>query len=206
MSKRYDTRYEYMTEKKADWLSDFADDEAKKLAQQNNMSVDELKTAGRMDNILDIVERRKKQSVADKVQSYRELVGLDLITNLEKEGGKEISASRMPLSLRDKFAQNTDQKQLMDNIKQYVDEVIKNRNGIVATPALLEQLEHYMRLDKEWLRTNYEAIEKIIEDARNQFNPQTYNELPISDLARTDDPSKGENREQPLFLPPASGG
>ncbi len=206
MSNKYDTRYEYMKEKTIGWLVDFADKEGEKLAAQNGIDPSELKKANYMDNILDIVNRKKKQSVSEKVQHYRELVGLDMVMNMEKEGVKEVVASRMPLSLRDKTAQNVDLKQTMGNIKQYVNEVMKNRNGAIATPALLEQIENYMNLDKGWLRANYEIIENAIEEARKSFHPQTYNDLPINDLARTDDPSKGENKEQSQFLPPASSG
>lgn len=203
----YRNRYDYMKENTVGWLKDFADKEGEKLATQNGIDPNELKRANYMDNILDIVNRKKQTSVEEKVAKYRELVGLDLITNnIEKEGGKEVVASRVRLSLRDKVGQAMDHNQVMGDIKQYVDEVIKNRNGIVATPALLDQLEHYMKLDKEWLRANYEVIEKLIEDARKAFHPQTYNELPINDLARTDDPSKGENQEPAPFLPPASSG
>ncbi len=199
--KTYSTRHEYMTENTVDWLKSFADSEGEKLAKQNNIDPGELKNAGYMDNILSIVERKKKQSVADKVQHYRELIGLDLLDNLEKEGGKEIIASRMSLSIRDKVAQ--DQKQIFDTIRQYVDEVMKNRNGVVATPALLEQFENYMKLDKEWLRQNYKAIEDIISSSRNKFQPKDYKTLNINELARTDDPSKGETKEPTPFTNPA---
>lgn len=193
-----------MKENTVGWLKDFADKEGEKIAKQNGIDPNELKKANYMDNILDIVNRKKKTSVDEKVAKYRELVGLDLVMNIEKEGGKEIVASCMKLSSRHKNAQQMDHRQTMDDIKQYVDQVIKNRNGIVATPALLDQLEHYMGLDKDWLRANYEVVEKIIEDSRKKFQPQDYNELSINDLARTDDRSQDE--ESAPFLQGPSGG
>jgi hypothetical protein len=191
-----------MTENTVDWLKDFANTEGEKLAQQNGINPDELKTANRMDNILDIVNRKKKISVEEKVRSYRELVGLDMMDKIEKEGGQEAkTASRISLSIRDKIAQ--DLNQTMNDTKQYVNEVVKNRNGAIATPAILEQLEHYMKLDKDWLRTNYEAIEKVIDDARTAFKPTDYSDHSVHDLARTDDQNKGEDKDQAPFATPA---
>lgn len=201
---KYNTRYDYVRENMSSWLKDFADKEGEKVAKQNNINPDELKNAGYMENILDIVNRKKKITVDAKVQELRERVGLDLLDNLEKEGTKEVRASRISLSIRDKVAQtDADPSKLLENINQYVSQVIANRNGSIATPALLDQIEHYMNVDKNWLRANYEQIEKLIKDAREKFHPEVYNDLSINDLARTDDPSKGE-KEQAPFLPPAS--
>lgn len=193
---------EQHSEKLVGWLANFADTLGDKIAKDNNIDPQELKNAGYMDNILDIVNRKKKVSVEEKVAKYRELVGLDLVDNLEKEGGKEVTASRICLSFRDKVAQ-TAENQLMERVKQFVEQVIKNRNGSIATPAILEQLENYIKVDKEWLRGHLEQIEKIIAQAREGLQPEIYNELPVNDLARTDEPAKGE-KEAPPFLPPAT--
>lgn len=200
---KYNSRYEYVRENMTDWLKDFADKEGEKLATKHNITPEEVKNANYADTILDIVNRKKKMSVEEKVAKYREAVGLDIVNDdvLSKEGNKEVVASRVVLSMRDKTAQND--KAAMENIKQYVDEVMKNRNGVIATPALFEQFENYMRLDKEWLRANYDAINEMIKGAREEFRPQTYNEIEVNDLARTDDPSKGENTDPTPFLPPS---
>lgn len=193
-------------EKLVGWLANFAEQLGDKIAQDNNIDPQELKNAGYMDNILDIVNRKKQISVEEKVAKYRELVGLDLVNNIEKEGGKkkEVTASRISLSIRDKVAQSAaGQQGLLDKVKQFVDQVIRNRNGSIATPAILEQLENYIKVDKEWLREHLEQIEGMIAHARKEFRPETYNELPINDLARTDEPSRGE-KEAPPFLPPAT--
>jgi hypothetical protein len=189
------------SEKLVGWLANFADQVGDKIAKDNNIDPQELKNAGYMDNILDIVNRKKKISVEEKVSKYRELVGLDLIDSIEKEGGKEVTASRISISIRDKIA--TSEQQITDNIKQFIEQVIKNRNGSIATPAILDQLENYIKIDKEWLRAHLEQIENIIAKSREQFHPEAYDEPPINDLARTDDPVRGE-KEAPPFLPPAS--
>jgi len=192
------------SEKLVGWLANFADQVGNKLAKDNNIDPQELKNAGYIDNILDIVNRQKKISVEEKVAKYRELVGLDFIDSIEKEGGKEVTASRIVLSIRDKVAQGAgNDQQLLDKIKQFVEQVIKNRNGSIATPAILDQLENYIKVDKEWLREHLEQIEEMVANERKQFHPETYSDLPVKDLARTDDPSKGE-KEQPPFLPPAA--
>jgi len=200
---KYKNRHEYMTENTVDWLKDFADKQGEKIAKDNNIDPQELKNAGYIDNILDIVNRKKKTSVEEKVAKYRELVGLDMVDNIEKEGGKEVMASRISLSIRDKVAQSVgNDQQLMEKINQFIDQIITNRNGFIATPAILDQLESY-KVDKEWLREHLEQIESMVANARKKFQPEMYNELPISDLARTDEPSKGE-KEAPPFLPPAA--
>lgn len=201
---KYNTRYEYLTEKLADWLNDFANQQVKKLTSENNIEPQELKNAGYMDNILDIVNRNKKISVEEKVSKYRELVGLDLVENLEKEGGKEVIASRIVLSIRDKIAQNVNNdKQTMEQIRQYVDQIIKNRDGSIAMPAILEQLNNYLKIDKDWLRDHLEEIKKMIDNAKKRVESHRQQSEPsINDLARTDDPSRGE-KEPPPFLPPA---
>lgn len=202
--KKYQNRYDYMSEKTVDWLKDFANKQGEKLLKDTNVNPDELKNAGRIENILDIVNRQKKVSVDEKVQKYRQLVGLDLIDSIEKEGGKEIIASKIPLSIRDKFANDElDHNDIIQKIKQYVSQVITNRNGSIATPAIIEQIEKYIRVDKDWLRKHYDEIEQIIDNAKKGFTPKVYNELKVNDLARTDDPSKGD-KEQPLFLPQTS--
>lgn len=199
---KYNNRYEYITENKADWLKDFADKQAEKLAKDNNLEPKDLKNAHYMDNILDIVNRKKKVSVDEKVAKYREMVGLDFVENsIEKEGGREVTASRVVLSFREKCA-NEDQA-TMDNIKQYVAQVIKNRNGAIATPAILDQIEHFMKVDKEWLRDRENELTNMIEKEREEFQPKNYNDVQVEQLTRTDDPSKGE-KEAPPFLPPAS--
>lgn len=199
---KYKNRYEYITENKVDWLKDFADKQAEKLAKDNNLEPQDLKNANYMDNILDIVNRKKKVSVEEKVAKYREMVGLDFVeNNIEKEGGREVTASRVVLSFREKTA-NEDQK-TMDQIRQYVAQVIKNRNGAIATPAILDQIEHFMKVDKEWLREREDELTSMIEKAREEFQPKNYNDVQVEQLTRTDDPSKGE-KEAPPFLPPAS--
>lgn len=238
--KRDDDRH---SEKLVGWLANFAD----KLGDKNsNISPQEHKNAGHIENILDIVNRNKKTSVDAKVEEYRRLVGLDFIDSIEKEGRKEANkeamakkpfeigqlwsgiqdnpetdpkvstptdffnpknASRMVISIRDKVAQDERNDGLkMDKIKQYIGEVIRNRNGAIATPAILDQLENYMKadkVDKEWLRRNLEQIEGLISNARAEFHPNQNNEIPVNELARTDNPSRGE-KEAPLFLPPAT--
>jgi len=201
MAKKYNTRYEYITEKPVDWIAQFADSEAKKIADKHNISIDEIKNAGRLENILDIVERKKKLTVESKVIQYRQMVGLDLVNNIEKEALKEVKASRIALSSRDNVGQND--TKLFDNIKQYVSHIINNRNGAIPTPAILEQIENYMNVDKDWLRNNYTELEKIINATKENFKPETYHEFQASDLARTDNPSKGE-KEPPLFMPPTT--
>lgn len=200
---KYNSRHEYMTENMVDWLKDFADKQAEKVAQDNNINPQDLKNAGYMDNILDIVNRKKKVSVEEKVAKYRELVGLDMIDNIEKEGGREVTASRIVLSCRDKVG--SEDTQLMDKVKQYITDIIRNRNGSIATPAIIDQIEHYMKVDKEWLRAREEEILDYVKKAREQFQPQDHNEIQIDQLTRTDDPSKNE-KEAPPFLPPASAG
>jgi hypothetical protein len=191
-------------EKLVGWLANFAEQLGDKIAKDNNIDPQELKNAGYMDNILDIVNRKKKVSVEEKVAKYRELVGLDFVDNIEKEGGKEVTASRITLSIRDKVAQGVGgEQQLLDRVKQFIEQVIRNRNGSIATPAILDQLENYIKVDKEWLREHLEEIEAMVARTRKQFHPETYNELPVNDLARTDDPSRGE-KEAPPFLPPAT--
>jgi hypothetical protein len=199
--KTYNSRHEYMTESMVDWLKDFADKQAEKVAKDNKIDPRELKNAGYMDNILDIVNRKKKISVEEKVAKYRELVGLDMIDSIEKEGGHEVIASRVILSCREKVA--TGDEQLIEKVRQYITDIIRNRNGSIATPAIIDQLEHYMKLDKEWLRKRENEILDYVKKAREQFQPQNYNEVQVDQLTRTDDPSKGE-KEAPPFLPPAS--
>lgn len=109
-------------------------------------------------------------------------------------------ASFGPLSIRHKVAQSVNP---MTDIKQFVSQVIQNRNGSVATPAIFEQMEKYLKLDKEWLRQNYEEIKKIIDKAHQDFTPQIYNNTNIDELARTDDPDKGKAEPTP-FQPPAT--
>jgi hypothetical protein len=208
---KYKTRHDYVRENTVDWLKDFADKQGEKIAKDNNIDPAELKNAGYMDNILDIVNRKKQVSVEEKVAKYRELVGMDAVENMAKEGGnepKQVTASRISLSIRDKVAQEeadpARDKKLMDNIKQYVDQIVVNRNGSIATPAILDQLESYMKVDKEWLREHLEQIEDMVAGAREKVLPETH-ELPINELARTDEPSKGE-KEAPPFLPPATSG
>lgn len=286
MSKKYNNRYEYITERQVDWIADFAQKEGEKLVKSNNILPEELKNAGYYENILDIVERKKKISVQSKVEQYRIMVGLDLIDNIEKEGAGIIDkaaskkdlevgqiwsgfqngdlgeeevfaiivecepqqivarffvgdkgyggvvasrksfnkqfpyfkgkvadpknstpveffskkASRISLSIRDKIAQVAPDQ--IENIKQYVSQIIKNRNGAIPIPAILEQLENYMKIDSDWLREHYEEIEKIIVDAKTQFEPQKYNNIQMNELARTDEP-KAE-KEPPLFAPPTN--
>lgn len=203
MIKRSD---EKASENLVGWLKNFADELGDKIAKDNNIEPQDLKNAGYMDNILDIVNRKKKVSVEEKVAKYRELVGMDIVENIAKEGGneiKQVTASRISLSIRDKVAQNAGGDQKLDSVKQFIEQVIRNRNGSIATPAILDQLENYIKVDKEWLRDHLEQIEGMVAGAREQFHPETYNELPINDLARTDEPSKGE-KEAPPFLPPAT--
>lgn len=205
------SKHEKVSEKLVGWLASFADQMGNKIVKDNNLTPEELKNANHLENILDIVKRNKKISVDDKVAQYRQLVGLDLMDSLEKEGNGNMpnkeahtkKLSRMPLSIRDKIAQNIsmDQQQIMDKVRQYVEQVIKNRNGAIATPAILEQLEDYIKVDKDWLREHYSEIESIVENARKAFFPQSYHNAPINDFARTDDPQKSD-KEAPLFLPP----
>lgn len=190
-----------MSENMVDWLKDFADKQGEKIATDNNINPQELKNAHYMDNILDIVNRKKKTSVEEKVAKYREMVGLDIVENISKEGGREVTASRVVLSFREKIA--NEEQQLMDRVNQYVGQIIKNRNGSIATPAILDQLEHYLKVDKEWLRERQDAILDAIKKAREEFQPQHYNnDVQVDQLTRTDDP-KGD-KEAPPFLPPAS--
>lgn len=202
---KYNSRHQYMTENMVDWLKDFADKQAEKIASENEITPQDMKNANYMENILDIVNRKKKMSVESKVQHYRELVGLDMIDNLEKEGGREVTASatRIVLSFREKTADKDEQ--MMEKIRQYVFDVVRNRNGAIATPAILDQIEHYMQLDKEWLRERQDVILGDIEKAKAEFQPHNYNDIQAEQLARTDEPSRGE-KEQPLFLPPATSG
>ena len=289
---------EYHSEKLVGWLSNFADRFGGKVIRDNNIDPQELKNAGYMDNILDIVNRNKKVSVEEKVLRYRELVGLDMVENLEKEGEQvsnkeamakksfeigqlwsgsmsdsedsesqevfaiiieynpeyqsnnivarffandkehgeivvseksfrkqfpyfkgmvknpkismpdeafsEKMASRVVLSIRDKVAQDVNKDhQLLEKARQYIDQVIKNRDGSIAMPAIIEQLNNYLKIDTSWLREHIEEIKKIIDNAKQQVASQRQQpELQINDLARTDDPSRGE-KEAPPFLPPA---
>ncbi len=200
------SKHEKVTEKLVGWLANFADREVDKLAQQNNININEFKNANYMENILDIVNRKKKTSVDEKVAKYREMVGLDLVDTLEKEGGKAVVASRISLSIRDKIAQDMGdgQKQLLDKVKQYIAQVVQNRNGAIVTPAIIDQLADYLKVDEEWLRNHYEEIKQMVEGAKEEFKPQTYNEVSVNDLARTDESSK--DKEPPPFLPPSSSG
>lgn len=196
-------KYEKSSEKLVGWLANFADQQAKKQA---SASLDE-KSAGYMDHILNIVNRNKTNSVEAKVDELRQRVGLDLIeNNIEKSGGneepKKATASRRPLSIRDKVATSANDATL-DKVKDYITQVIFNRNGAVATPAIYEQLVNYMNVDKDWMLANSDALEKIVNEAREKFTPKSYHDAPVNELARTDDPSRGD-REPPPFLPPAS--
>lgn len=202
---------EQHSEKLVGWLSNFADKFGEKVIKDNNINPQELKNAGYMDNILDIINRNKKISVEEKVAKYRELVGLDLVENLEKEGeqntnkqASEKTASRIMLSIRDKTAQQAVADQnLNDRIKQYIEQVVRNRDGAIATPAIVEQLHNYLKVDAEWLRIHFDEIKQIVDSAKQQVSSNRQQpELPINDLARTDEPSKGE-KEAPPFLPPA---
>lgn len=183
------------------WLKHFAD----RYAEKNDIKPEELtqeqvKDAGtRLDNILTIMERNKVSTVEAKVQRYRELVGLDMVDSLQKESNQETekTASRTPLSIRDKIAQQQDGEKTMANIKQYIADVIKNRNGTIATPAILEQLENYLQIDREWLRNNYEDLKSIIEKTRKEFHPQQYRDVSVEDLTRTDDQGQSKEKEAP---------
>lgn len=197
----YKTRYEYTQEKMVDWLEQFANDQGTKKG-----APEPAKEAGFMDKMKSILDRGKASTVESKVENYRKMVGLDMIGDLEKAGEQEntnkeaektVTASRPPLSIRDKTAQQQEPKQLLNNIKEFVTQVIHNRNGAIATPAILEQLEHYLKLDKEWLRNNYEDIEKIIEQVRQEFHPKVYDDASIQELTRTDDPMK-EKESPPI--------
>lgn len=200
-------KHEKVTENLVGWLKNFADREGEKLIKENNLTAAEIKNADYLENILDIVNRKKKTSVEEKVAKYREMVGLDLVNTLEKEGGKAITAStRIPLSIRDKIAQSVsdDQKQLLDKVKQYIAQVVQNRNGAIVTPAIIDQLADYLKVDEEWLRNHYEEIKQMVESAKQEFQPQTYNEVSVNDLARTDESAK--DKEPLLFQPPTHSG
>lgn len=204
--------YKY-SEKLVGWLGSFADQQAERLAKSNNIDINELKNAGRIENILDIVNRKKQTSVEEKVAKYRELAGLDLIDTIEKSGNDDAEnkeaatkvSRRISLSIRDKTAQSIEQddKKKLNDIKQFIGQLVHNRNGTIATPAIIEQLEHFMKLNKEWLREHYEELTKVIDKIKDNFKPQLDDELSINDLVRTDEPSRGE-KEPPPFLPPAS--
>lgn len=118
--------------------------------------------------------------------------------NCPKCQAQSKQASRASLSIRDKTAQQQDDKQLMTNIKEFVTDVIQNRNGAVATPALFDQIEDYLKVNKEWLRNNFDDVNTIIEKARKQFHPKTYNDVSVHDLTRTDDPMK--DKEPPPIV------
>jgi hypothetical protein len=201
MSKKYNTRYEYTTERLVNWLSDFADKQGQKILQDESLYP---KSANYTDNILNIINRKKNQTIEEKVAHYRELVGLDQLEKIEKEGEQEQhkTASRFLLSMRDKIAQeNTvmDSKQLMEKIKEYVVSIVKNRNGVIAMPAIIEQLEHYMKVDREWMIEHYEEIESIITQAKKDFSPQEYDTLSVDMLTKSDNRVE---KEPPLFVPP----
>lgn len=211
---KYDSREYYITERMAPWLENFADD----LAKTNNDKPE--KNANTLTNILDIVNGNKKSALEQKIEHYRQLVGLDQLANLAKEGnnetdGKEASpkqSTRIPLSLRDKVAQDKiqdkaqdskEQQMVMDKITQFVSQVIQNRNGAIATPAILEQLENYLDIKDEWLREHYDDVEKIIQAAKSNFKPQQYKDLQVKELARTDEPNK-DKEAPPIWQPPSS--
>lgn len=211
---KYTTRYQYFTEKKVDWLNDFANKQGEKLAELG-VDIDSIKNANHMDNILDIMNKQKKISVDQKVMEYRRLVGMDLLDAMEKAGtdsidtkeikAKSASLSKFSLSIRDKSAQHIgDENDILDRVKQYVTQVIKNRDGSITMPAILDQLHTYLKIDTDWLRTNVEEIKKLINHEKNQIAANKHeSDVFINDLARTDDPSRGE-KEQPLFMPPAN--
>ena len=182
------------------WLSNFADKYGEKIAKDNNIDPNELKTASHQDNILAIVERNKKTQVQAKVDKYRMLVGLDDVLNnkIEKAGenetAKTTTASRRPLSIRDKVASSEE-----DAIAQFIDQVVRNRNGNIATPAIIEQLQTYLKIGKEWLQENYDKVVSMVEKARKDNVFEEKKELPVSELAT--DQTKIE-KEPALFSPP----
>jgi hypothetical protein len=209
---KYYSRYEYITERTADWLTEFAKDQAKEIATKNNI---DPKKADVLHNILDIVKNNKKTALEEKIEGYRQSVGLSQLADIAKEGNnipnnkEAMKATRILLSIRDKIAEEEiveqeDPKELqaaLDKINQFVVRVIENRNGSIATPAILEQLKDYVGIDNDWLRKHYSEVEKIIESAKNNFKPQEYNDLQVGDLARTDEPNKND-KEAPIWQPP----
>lgn len=186
-------------ENMVNWLKSFADDQALKLAEKNNIDPQEFKNAGYNENILEIVERNKKTQVQAKVDKYRMLVGLDDVLNnkIEKAGenetAKTTTASRRPLSIRDKVASNE------EAVAQFIDQVVRNRNGNIATPAIIEQLQTYLKISNEWLQENYDKIEAMVEDARKNNVLVDDKALPVNELAT--DQTRLE-KEPALFTPP----
>lgn len=184
MANNKDDKYEYEgSQRLSGWLRNFADSEAPKYAKDDT-------TANRLENILDIVGRQKKVSVEERVKHYRELVGLDMLDKIEKEGGREVVAKYIKLSQFDIV--NNDN---LARVKQYVEQLVKNRNGYIAGPAIFEQLKSFLRLSDDWLHENYEQVEKIINDTKQSFQPHTYGGPSTSDLARTE-PATDDNEEQ----------
>jgi altronate dehydratase len=205
LSKKYNSRHEYVSERMVDWLADFADKEGGNLIKNHSITQEDIKEAGHIENILQIVHRQKKQSVEDKVMHYRQLVGLDQLNAIEKEGEqdgkKEVVASRLPLSIRDKIAQQ-DANKIIEQMKEYIGQIIKNRNGAIATPAIFDQLGTYFQVDKDWLREHYDMLQQIIDKVKKDFQPTTYNAIPVDQLAKTDPINK--EKEPPLFAQPPS--
>ncbi len=175
MANKRDDDREYMNSPLVGWLSNFADREAAKYANDTS--------SNKIESILDIVGRNKKTSVEEKVAQYRELAGLDMVDKIEKEGGREITASYIKLS---QFDAPMNSNEDMDRIKQYVESIVKNRNGHIATPAIFEQLGDFLGLGKDWLHENYEQVERVIESVKNAFQPEQYAGLSPMDLARNE--------------------
>ena len=184
------------TERLVGWLRHFADQEADKHGVPE---VTQDKEAHHLDNILNVLNRNKKQSVEEKVAKYRELVGLDLVNtidNIEKEGEGKFAS--IALSIHAKQASN---KYSMDDIKEYIKDIIANSNGTISAPALSEQLHKLLGLDQDWLNTNQKEIMSCIDKEREAFRPKEYEVISVHELSRTDEPNKNE-KEPPLFAPP----
>jgi hypothetical protein len=202
--KKLSKYYEKYQERLANWLSNFAD----QYARRNNITevkTEEPKKASYMENILDVMNKNKKTAIETRIEDLRQRVGLDMLDSIEKSGendenNKEATkkAAYMPLSIRDKIAQSDP----MQDVKQFVNQIIANRNGAMSTPAIFEQLEKFLKLDKEWLRENYDEIKGVIDEAHKSFVPKTYNNIAIDELARTDDPGKDQKEPPPLQYAP----
>jgi len=213
---KYNNRYEYITEKLSSWLVDFADSEAEKIAKQNNLNVEDIKSAGYMDSITNIMNRKKINSVEGKVQDYREAVGLDLVSNIEKSGEQDASKEVLAaLSIRDKIAKeeqsdvietneiSNEDKEKLEDIKKFVSKLIENRNGSIATQAILEQIKEFViDEDETWMLDHDGEIEAAIKGAKEKFTPKSYGDISIDELTKTDGQSKNEAPEERLFQAP----
>lgn len=174
----------------ANWLKDFADNEAKKIVEKQAND-----PASPMQNILSILSGNKKNAVEAKVQELRARVGLDLLNDvIEKSGESETAkcASKKPLSLRHKIALEQSMEELdKGKLQVFINKTVESRNGKIDTPAMLDLLKDAFGLDGKTLKVHAEELMALINESKKNFSPRKYRESISPELLAQPDRLEG---------------